>query len=1065
MMRRFSAVAILLALLPAALSAQYFGRNKVQYGSFDFKIIQTEHFDVYYYPVEREAALDIARMAERSYAKLSRALNHQFNERKPIIAYASHSDFQQTNTSGGEIDESTGGFTDFLRHRNIFPLTGSNEENQHVLQHEMTHQFQFDIWSRGKVTGGVQGILTANAPLWYGEGMAEYFSLGAVDPNTAMWLRDAALEGKLPSSDDFYRVFPYRFGHALVAYIGQRWGDEAIGQITKLGASGGIEPALQRVLGLSFPQLVAQWQDAVQKQYLPEIGNRTKGRAVANELLTLKRSGGGWHLAPALSPDGSKIVYLSEKDFYFIDLWLADGNTGKAIHRVLKSSASGNYETFRFISSSASWSPDGRFIALAAKRGGRDDIVIVDALKNRQVRDIHVPLAGVNTPTWSPDGQKLVFSGQEGGLSDLYTINVDGTDLRRLTNDKESDLHPVWSPDGKTIAFATDRGPSTDFKLLKWGSLRIALYHLDTGRIDMPAGLDAGRNTNPQWGPDGQSLAFVSDRNGVANIFLHDLADGLTYQITDFYTGVQGITALSPVLSWAQKADRLAFVYFEQGRYDVYTLNAPRALKKDPWTAAQTIAQRRMAIIAPTGDATRPAIAAIQPPSGPQILAGGTIYRTPSGFRRADSLPARPDSGKSVSEPISIAQILDSLPFVPPDTNEFTFKPYHASLEPEYVSRPTIGYARDTFGRGLTGSTAIVLGDMLGDHQLGFAASLNGRINETYFSAQYVNLARRINWAASVTQEPYFYYEGAFLREGPRQGEVSYVESIRRLVLREAQLIASYPFNRFRRLEFGAAFVNIQDDRRLYIQPYDPSTGQASQDPFVDTERGASASFAQPSVALVFDNSLYGPVGPLLGRRSRLEVAPRLGQWRFTTINMDYRRYDRFANAITFATRLQYYGQHGRDEAQFRIFAGRPDFIRGYTSGSYSKNECQNIIEQNTFTGCGALDQLVGTRIMLATAEVRFPVLRPLGLLPSGFPDLEGVLFYDAGVVWEKGMTLKLSRKSGDDLAAVRTPLTSFGVGVRANLLGFLILRADYAFPQQRPGVKGYWTISLGPAF
>lgn len=284
MMRRIVVAALLLALFPAALPAQYFGRNKVQYGRFDFRIIQTEHFDVYYYPVEREAALDIARLAERSYFKLSKALNHQFNERKPIIPYASHSDFQQTNTSGGEIDESTGGFTDFLRHRNIFPLAGSYAENEHVLMHEMVHQFQFDIWSRGRVGGGVQGIMSANAPLWFGEGMAEYFSIGPVDPHTAMWLRDAALEGKLPSPEDFYRVFPYRFGHALLAYIGQRWGDEAIGQITKLGSAGGIESALQRVLGLSFPNLVAQWQDAVQKQYLPEIGNRVKGRAIAKEL-------------------------------------------------------------------------------------------------------------------------------------------------------------------------------------------------------------------------------------------------------------------------------------------------------------------------------------------------------------------------------------------------------------------------------------------------------------------------------------------------------------------------------------------------------------------------------------------------------------------------------------------------------------------------------------------------------------------------------------------------------------------------------------------------------------
>ena len=155
----------------------------------------------------------------------------------------------------------------------------------------------------------------------------------------------------------------------------------------------------------------------------------------------------------------------------------------------------------------------------------------------------------------------------------------------------------------------------------------------------------------------------MSDRNGVANIYLYDFNDQQTYSLTDFYTGVSGITALSPVLSWAPKADKLAFVYFEQGRYDVYTLNAPRTLKKQPWTQ-RTIAQRPIATIAPTGDATRPAIARIAPPSGPQILGGGTVYRTPRGFRRADSLPAT--DSISAPEPVSVARILDSIPITPP---------------------------------------------------------------------------------------------------------------------------------------------------------------------------------------------------------------------------------------------------------------------------------------------------------------------------------------------------------------------------------------------------------------
>src|SRR5919112_2073621 len=180
MVRRFApALLLLLVGTPGILPAQYFGRNKVQYTRFDFKVIQTEHFDVYYYENERVAAMDAARMAERSYAKLSKVLNHEFRERKPIILYASHSDFQQTNALGGVApEEGTGGVTDFARNRAVMPFTGSYADFEHVLMHEMAHQFQYDIWSHGQAGAGLGLLSSLNPPLWFAEGMAEYLSIG-----------------------------------------------------------------------------------------------------------------------------------------------------------------------------------------------------------------------------------------------------------------------------------------------------------------------------------------------------------------------------------------------------------------------------------------------------------------------------------------------------------------------------------------------------------------------------------------------------------------------------------------------------------------------------------------------------------------------------------------------------------------------------------------------------------------------------------------------------------------------------------------------------------------------
>jgi Tol biopolymer transport system component len=1066
MLRRTAPALFLLLLgIPGLLPAQYFGRNKVQYTNFDFKVIQTEHFDVYFYERERVAAMDAARMAERDYARLSKVLNHEFRERKPIILYASHSDFMQTNATqvGGE---GTGGVTDFARNRAVMPFTGSYADFEHVLMHEMVHQFQYDVWSRGRAGAGFATLVAIAPPLWFAEGMAEYLSIGPINAETAMWLRDASLEGKLPTIDqmtvDPYKFFPYRFGHALWSYVAERWGDEAVGAILKATLAGGVEPAFRRTIGLTLEQLSEQWRDAVQKRYLPEIGARARARAVADELLTEKRSDGIYHLAPALSPDGSRVAYFSEKDFYSVDMYLADGVTGKVKRRILKSGISSNYETYRFINSQANWSPDGKYLAFAAKRGPRDDILVVDVDRNKEVERIELKLSGVTTPSWSPDGKQLVFTGYEGGLSDLYVVNRDGSGLKQLTEDKYADLHPVWAPDGTSIAFATDRGPETDFRTLAAGNFRIALYDLGTGSVRVLDQMDHGKNVSPQWSPDGRSLAFVSDRNGVSNIFLYDLDGSDVYQLTDFYTGAQGITPLSPVLSWAPKADRLAFVYFESSQYDVYSITNPRALKRQPYQQTQDSVGILARAVTPPLDTTRSL--QVKEEVRPQVGEGGSIYRTPSGFRSSSEVVRSGDTTRPV-EPVSIVALLDSANYSLPDTSEFTLKQYRTKFSPDYVARPSIGYARDNFGRGFFGGSAISLSDILGNQQLIFAGYVNGRISEAQVLAAYANLSRRINWAVGLSQDPYYFLEPSEILPGRTPTENIFVTNIRRLVVRSVFGSAYYPLSRFQRIETGMRFANVDDAILKINEPYNPATGFATDDPFLETDNLPGVTYAQPSAALVFDNSLFGYVGPFYGQRYRFELGQTVGDWSFSQVTADYRRYDRIIGPIVFASRLLYFGRIGRDAREFRIYAGSTDLIRGNTSGSYRRNECLNADDPGAETGCSELDRLVGTQIGVVSAEIRFPILNPSFGVPAAFPPLEGALFYDIGLAWDNNSTLRWSRQAGDDPVRVRTPLQTIGASLRANLFGFAVARLDYSIPQNRPAVRGLWTFSLGPTF
>jgi Tol biopolymer transport system component len=590
MLRSLAAACAATIALTTTVGAQgYFGQNQVQYDRFQWRVLETEHFRVHYYKEEKAAVEDAARMAERSYARLTRILGHEFRERKPIVIFASRTDFAQNNIFG-DLGEGTGGVTDAQRQRNVLPFTGDYRTFEHVLTHEMVHQFQYDVFSRGRAGANLQSLQAVNPPLWLMEGMAEYLSLGTDHKFTDMWLRDAALNGDIPSIEQMTvypdRFFPYRFGESLMRYIGERWGDQIIGQILEAIPNVGIERAFRRELGMTLEELSDDWKDAMQKQFLPTVVNLDRPRRFADNLLSPKKSGGNIFLAPTLSEDGSKILFLSDGNFLrgevFIDLWLADARTGRRIRRLVKSNANPNAEELRLLYSQSAFSPDGQQVAYVGQRNGKD-VLYLTRTRGGSTRRIDLPVEGVLSPVFTPDGTHIVFSANRGGITDLAIVGVDGAGYRTLTNDRHGDYMPNVSPDGKTIAFASDRGPETDFDLLRMSRWKISLYDMATGNVTVLPNQPA-QSINPQWAPDGKSIAYITDRNAVQNVFLYDFGTREHYQLTNVAGGVSGITEFSPALTWARGADKLAFVHFEKkGEYTIWTVDNPRSLKKEPY--------------------------------------------------------------------------------------------------------------------------------------------------------------------------------------------------------------------------------------------------------------------------------------------------------------------------------------------------------------------------------------------------------------------------------------------------------------------------------------------------
>ena len=1061
------AVRIILALLALLASTrlnaqQYFGMNQVQYKHFNWRVIETEHYDVHYYPEEREGAMAGARMAERSYARLSKVLDHQFRERKPIIFFSSRSEFGQNNVTG-DLGEGTGGVTDYGRHRMIMPLTGDLGSFEHVLTHEMVHEFQYDIFARGKAGAGMQTISQIDPPLWFMEGMAEYLSSGPHHLLTETWIRDAVVNGTLPTIEQMTerpdKYFPYRFGESLWEYVGSRWGDAAIGEILQNATTLGIARAFQRQLGLTLHELSDDWREAMNAKYLPQAAQLDRPRTFSQPLLTEKKSGGQIFLAPALSRDGNLIAFLSngsmKRGEVFIDLWLADARTGKRIKRLVNSTTNPNFEELRLLYSQSSFSNDGRTLAFTGERQGKDVLYLLDVASANIKKRIDLPIDAVWSPVFSPDDRQIAFSGTHGGITDLYIVNADGSNLRQLTNDEYADLQPSWSPDGTKIAFATDQSSESNLDILKLSKWRIAVMDVANGQVTVLPGQD-GLNLNPQWSPNGSELAFVSDRTGVPNIFIYDFGTREHYQITNVLGGVSAITEYSPAITWARGADRVAYTYFEHGDYTVWAFDHPSALKRAAFRAGQTNA------VASNANITTPAPATLDSNSlRPRAGEPTSTYRAPAGSRQSSVLPTQ----ELVADlPPSISTLQADPLYGLPDTARFKEHPYHVSFHPDYIADPSVGYT-PSYGGMFAGGTAFVFSDLLGNHQLAVAGNVYGRLSDASAFLGYANLSHRLQYTTGVSQDPVYIpvAGGAAPIDPSNPNVVRFETDYLRYVVRNVFLVGQYPFNRFTRFETG---VQLNSIGQSVMQVYQDCNlaGYCTDVQFHTAENFPTLNYATPSTAFVSDNTLFGTTGPIMGRRMRFQASQSLGNVTFSDFLADYRRYDPIIfNTLTFATRILSSISVGPDEGLFPKYIGRPDFVRGYDRANFNFYDCTSVL--NSQQTCNNA-QLAGSRVVVANAELRFPIIRRFDVGSSfGLPPVDGLIFYDAGLAWSSGQTPHLGRApDNNDPNLNRYPLTSWGAGLRVNLFNLAILRWDYARPLSTDR-KPNWTFSLGASY
>ena len=997
------------AVIPSAIFSQGFGKNKVQYQRRSWQYIQSEHYDVYFYEDGLRAAKFTAAVAESSYQQISRLLNFKIQARTPILVYNSHNDFEETNVSSEILEESVGGFTEFFKNRVVLPYEGSLEQFRHVIHHELVHAMHLQFFYGAGVGAAIRGISGFAWPLWYGEGHAEYFSLHW-DTETDNFIRDAVVSDYLPPVPQLNGFLAYKGGQALLYWVENRYGVEKVTKFNHaVKRTKNIERAIREVFGMAMEDFSDAWHHDIRQEYWPEITRRTAPNMLATQITNHTKTDAFINNSPALSPNGDRLVYLSDKAGKF-DIYLASTIEIKKPRLLISGQKQSGLEELKWLRPGISWSPDNKQIAFAAKAGAHDAIHLVDVAKGKITRTYKPKLEGLWSPAWSPDGKTIAFMGMKAGQSDIMLLDLSSGKITPVTHDAFSDLDPAWSPDGKMIAFVSDRGAFSrdvgeELPLADFTNTDIFLIRPDgTGLQQVTT--SPSTEKSPTFFHNADSLMFISDRNGIDNVYLYDLSRRAEKPLSNLLTGANQLAA-------SAGGDRVVFTSFYHAGYDIF-------LWKNPFEYADTLRT-----LAPTLFRERQK----QGGHGFSQLTqanGAAAVQSEREMRPYRSFVFDHDfrTGKIGSAANGVAEVL-----VPRDKR---LEPDGSFKVQSYRRKFSVDYAGGAGGYdpffGLQGYTQFYISDLAGNQQIGVGINLIRDISNSDFILSWANIAHRANYGLQLSHVANFF-------QTQTEFEGAQVVTIARIRNLGAQLGVYYPLSRFKRLEAGVSFTQLREDNLFFPPEIVPQ----------------KVTNALPlTLAYVSDNTFFRFFGPFTGKRYRagVTVAPKIGgsAFSFHTGFFDYRNYFGLSRDFGFAVRLSGGASGGKNPTRF-ILGG----VENWLNYRFARNLNTFSVTDYYFSdfvlplrGADYYEQ-IGTRYALLNAELRLPLVDYFIArfpLPIGIAGIRGAGFLDVGSAWDSDKRFRATEKNAAGETVLRDLVASYGWGFRA-YLGFILLRMD----------------------
>lgn len=1060
-MKRATFLFLLLILSTNVVFSQ-FGKNRVQHKNYEWFYIQTKHFDIYFPGDGIEAAEFAAAAAEDALSHLQSTLEYEVNNRLILILYNSHNDFQETNTTMSYLSQGVGGFTEPFKNRMVLPFEGDYQKFRHVIHHELFHAFLQDMIYGGSLQNIISKGISLRLPLWYHEGMAEYLSSGW-DTNSDMFISDAIINDYLPPINRLNGYFAYRGGQSLFRFIAEKYGEKKIAEILKKTKElNSLEKAIKASTGLTIEELNDRWRKDVKKRYWPEISKRSDPDEFSKRLTNNKKTRGFYNSSPAISPQGDKIAFISDRDIFF-NVFVQDISNEENVEVVAESGTTNDFEELNILTPAISWAPDNKRIALSVKSDGYDAIKIIDT-ETKDFYQIPVKLEGIGSIAWSPDGKKMALEGHNTIQSDIYVFDLETKKLENITNDIFTDTYPSWGPESKTVYFSSDRGEyynkTTDqeFMMFNHNFKQLDLYCADIESKKMTR-LTDWEYSNEQAAVisrDGKNMLFVSDKNGITNLYkksivdigsIDDLSDVASNPLTNSLNGINQ-------LSLSRDGKKLVFSSLYNSGYNIFLINNPfgkkavaDSLENTPYMASFLNAKNKSEkenLEIPNED--------LSPKTSYEKFVFGKVKTPKPTIHKPDEVVVEDTTN---SEPVVFTGEIVVNESVRQDSStgsysKFVFGSYSGSSEPDTTSKVVFEEKLDSNGNflknkyrinfsadlvyanagystfyGLLGTTVLSFSDVLGNHRLIGVTNMQVDLKNSDYGLSYYYLANRTNLGVEI------FHTARFLNlTRPQRSNLFRFRNF------GVVLSASYPISTFRRFDFGLSYINVSSE---------------NLDDF--REPVEKVTYINPSVSYVFDNTFWGYYSPIQGTRYRLTMFGDPGISKssrsFYSVVWDFRKYWRFWFDNSFVFRISG-GYSGGANPQRFMLGGTQNWInRDFATGNIPlENASDFAFLTPALPMRGYIyGEQIGTKYSLVNLELRMPVIRYLvtGPLPILFQNILGTAFIDAGAAWNDSEKLQLFSKNEDGKVVTKDLLLGVGTGIRTYLL-FFLARFDVAW-------------------